>query len=1008
MPLFHHQHGSFSRLVFLSLLLAAPVAASAEALLVSGQPFAIGDGANGSSELADVTPDGRFVAVTTRANNLHGADADLNGRPDVYLLDRGSGAWHLISHRAGQAHRSASSIGGGSTAAALSDDGRYVLYSSDAPDLLATPQFSFQVYLYDRVLGTNSLVSHLPGQPETGASTGSQALDLSADGRYALFTSSAAELIDGSAGFAQDALFLFDRQTGVNRLVTHAAVSASTYASGRSTLRQISPDGRFVLFDSMATNLVLGVTDSANTNDVFLWDRDSNIVELISRHPSQPAALGAFATGLSADGRFVLLSSPGALQAGMTDANFSAYDCFLHDRQIGSARLVSRQAASTLASGNQESICNALSADGRYVYFSSQAGDLVTPFFDGNAALGTDIFLYDRTSGSVTLASHAAGGAATGGNGSSWTYRARPGAVSADGGYLLYASAASDLDAGSADGNGAVDFYLYDRASGTSLLASRRGDSAVAAGVQQDYTTRIEVGTGGEALFSTETDLSANGGDANLTLDVHHFDPAEGRTGLVSATTVGGINATGAGTIFTNNHYLSPDGRFVFWKNWSYDRVLGARQLTGHRAGEPATPANGPIRVQGIDAAGRFVLLGSQANDLVAGAQDPNGTNDVFLYDRSDKSAFLVSHAAGSPAVAANAASGPIWLSADGRRVLLDSSATDLVPGGMPSLGSQLFYFDRLADAATLVSHRHDAPGQPANGQATFYGISPDERFLLIASDATDLVPNFVDTNGAGVQDLYLYDRIARQSVLVTHRAGTANVGGNGAFGYAATTGDFRYVYFTSQARDLVTGSEIPLGAVAFYRWDRLSGNTQLLMSQPQCHPFHPRGLHDVSVDGRLVLITTSCPQTAADTNGTSDVYLYDWIARQYQLISHTPGNPAVAKGDSWAGQLSDDGRRVTYSDLALDDFHAVSYDRATGQATDLRQPAFFDPETLVLTSRPWASADGNVLLLWIGDPAAAPYDTNSERDLFLVEFDRFFADGFEQGTTAGWSLTVP
>lgn len=124
--------------------------------------------------------------------------------------------------------------------------------------------------------------------------------------------------------------------------------------------------------------------------------------------------------------------------------------------------------------------------------------------------------------------------------------------------------------------------------------------------------------------------------------------------------------------------------------------------------------------------------------------------------------------------------------------------------------------------------------------------------------------------------------------------------------------------------------------------------------------------------------------------------------------MSHQPGQPGLAKGNAWAGRMSDDGRRITYSDFALDDFHAFSYDRATGQATDLRQAAFYDPATLVLTSRPWASADGNALMLWIGDPAAAPSDANQERDLFLVEFDRFFADGFESGNTSAWSQTVP
>lgn len=1003
----------FRRPAFLGLasfltLVAGAAASQPPGRLVSGLPFAPGDAANGLSGFADATPDGRFVLISTEANNLHAADVDLNATSDVYLLDRTSGAWQLISHRVGQPHRSASTSPqmGGSTAAAVSDDGRYVLFASPAPDLIATQQTSRQIYLYDRVLGASTLVSHLPGLPEAGTDGSlAEAFELSADGRYALFSSSATDLIAGSSGFADHALFLFDRETGANRLVSRGFASSTTYADGDSTPVQLSADGRFVLFHSFATNLAAGITDINDGYDVFLWDGDTGAVTLLSRHPAQPNALGGFGTGISADGRYALLGSGGALQAGMSDNNGASSDCYLHDRQTGASQLVSRQAASSSAGGSGASYCSALSGDGRFAYFTSQAEDLVSPFTDANGE-GSDLFLFDRGSGGVTLVSHSAGSNSTGGNGYATTNWQRPGGASPDGDHLLFLSSASDLEPG-ADPNLFADLYLYDRTSHTSVRVSRHGVPGFF-GDFTDFSSYVQVRPDGEALFSTSRRISASARDDNSSPDVFSFDPAELEASLLSAATGAGISAIGAGTIFENALYLDPAGRFLFWDGWGYDRLLDSRQLIGHRAGDPARPANGAVKIKGIDAAGRFVVLGSGATDLVAGAADGNNAEDVFLYDRSDKSAFLVSHQGGSPAVAANGASSPLWLSADGRRLLLQSTASDLLPNGILTFTSQLYFYDRLAGQATLVSRPHDSAGEPVNDRSFFVGISPEERFVLVASWATDWIPNFVDGNGPSSYDLYLYDRVAGQATLITHQAGASNRGASGTYGEPAATGDFRFVYFTSAASDLAAGSELPPGAMGFYRWDRLTNTTQLLMSQAQCHALQPRSLADVSIDGRLLLITTTCPQVPGDQNGIADVYVYDRITQQYQLISHQPGQPGLAKGNTWAGRMSDDGRRITYSDFALDDFHAFSYDRPTGQATDLRQAAFYDPATLVLTSRPWASADGNVLMLWIGDPAAAPYDANHERDLFLVEFDRFFADGFESGNTSAWSQTVP
>ncbi len=157
-----------------------------------------GETANGPTELADATPDGRFVLMTTEGNNLTGGIADTNGRGDVYLLDRGDGSWDLVSASFAAPDRTAGN--GESRAKAVSDDGRFVLFASSAVDLIDQPGNGAEPDLFFDRPGTSFLlVSHLDGQPGVGGQSFPEPEAFSAEGAYAVFSSSASGLVPGGA-----------------------------------------------------------------------------------------------------------------------------------------------------------------------------------------------------------------------------------------------------------------------------------------------------------------------------------------------------------------------------------------------------------------------------------------------------------------------------------------------------------------------------------------------------------------------------------------------------------------------------------------------------------------------------------------------------------------------------------------------------------------------------------------------------------------------------------------
>jgi len=380
-----------------------------------------GAGANGESFGGSISSDGRFVEFTSYADNL--VPVDTNLASDVFVRDRQTETTERVSVSSSGMEADADSNGG-----VISADGRFVLFDSHADNLVAGDTNGYRdVFVRDRQTATTERVSVSSSGLE--AADDSFGVDISADGRFVVFYSGATTLVPGDMNHSSD-VFVRDRLAGTTERVSVSSgeVEANSSSSGLA----ISADGRFVEFSSSATNLVSG--DTNGVPDVFLRDRETGTTERVSVSSSGLQGNDqSRAAALSADGRFVLFDSR-ATNLVPGDTN-QLDDVFVRDRQAGTTERVN--VSSNGGQANSESAGAALSADGRFVMFSSHASNLVP----GDTSTGNDVFVRDRQSGTIDRVSLSPGGMEA--NGESWG-----GSMSAGGRFVAFTSKADNLAPG--------------------------------------------------------------------------------------------------------------------------------------------------------------------------------------------------------------------------------------------------------------------------------------------------------------------------------------------------------------------------------------------------------------------------------------------------------------------------------------------------------------------------------------------------------------------------------
>ncbi|MFC1759219.1 FG-GAP-like repeat-containing protein [Planctomycetota bacterium] len=433
---------------------------------------------------------------------------------------------------------------------------------------------------------------------------------ISSDGRFIVFSSDATNLVVGDANGATD-IYLKDRQTGVTTLVS--TDSNSTPANGDSVGATISADGRYVAFSSDATNLVVGDTNAVA--DVFVKDLLTGTTTRVNLSSNGVQGTnGANSPSISGDGRYVSFTSSDAL---VPDKTHGFIEVFVRDLQTSTTTRVSTDSSGAEVSGASQG--SSISGNGGHVAFYSLASDLVP----GDVNATWDIFVKDLQTDATTLASSdSLGQQGVGGMGSLF-----PPSISDDGRFVAFTSEATNLVPD--DTNGSRDVFVKDLQTGETRRASTsfsgaEGDSG------SDFPSIS--GDGRYVAFQSAATNLVAGVDVGRT-DIFVKDLSTGILKRLNSN-FDGVEPNGI-SFFPS---ISTNGQFVTFLSWASDLVPGdsnghADVFVAHSppsAAAIAGWAESPSHTSGRDE-GSSVATDAFGNAYVVGTQDIGSDAKLFV-----------------------------------------------------------------------------------------------------------------------------------------------------------------------------------------------------------------------------------------------------------------------------------------------------------------------------------------------------------------------------------------
>ena len=391
-----------------------------------------------------------------------------------------------------------------------------------------------------------------------------------------------------------------------------------------STYPSVSADGRYLAFASSASNLVTG--DTNGVYDIFVHDRDTGETARVSVATSGTQGNdGSWGPSISADGRYVAFHS--AATNLVPGDNNATWDVFVHDRLTATTNRVSVDSDGN--QGNEMSYASSLSADGRFVAFTSLATNLVPG--DNNAS--SDVFVHDCETSETARVS-----VDSNGNEGSWD-SANP-AISGDGRYVVFESEASTLVAG--DGNGVNDIFVHDRETHQTTRVSVDSSGNEANGSSGYPYSRPSINADGRYVVFESLASNLVPGDTGGYNDVFVHDRQTHETTRVSVDSVGGQGNNNSGHVSSHSS-ISADGRYVAFESLASNLVSGdtnafsdvfvhnrwTHRTTRVSVDSAGNEANYGGEYPSISGDGRYVAFQSSATNLVAG--DTNGYSDVFV-----------------------------------------------------------------------------------------------------------------------------------------------------------------------------------------------------------------------------------------------------------------------------------------------------------------------------------------------------------------------------------------
>ena len=848
---------------------------------------------------------------------------------NVFLRDRTGNTTVLVSGNL-------SGTGGGngnSMLGQVSTNGQWVVFQSDASNLVPNDTNGVtDIFVCDLVAGTTTLVSvSTNGGPANGASTDPV---MTPDGRYVAFISRASNLVPGDTNGIPD-VFVRDLIGGTNCLVSRGAFLASGSPSSIMATLVITPDGRYVAFFSLAKNLVSTVPGTSQ-GEVYVRDRSAGTTIWASTNAAAivSAKLGlngvpAYHPRLSDDGRYV------AFKAGPANST-GAMVVLEYDSTAATTAVVSTNGIgwSTVL---DDSYGPEMTPDGRFVAFASHEGALNS----GN----TSVHVWDSQGAVDTLVSDNGSGVPTN------TASCAP-VISPDGRFVAFLSNATNL-VGNAVTNGS-HVYLRNLPSSTTQLVDVDTNGV---GSTEDTLTSLGLSADGRFVAFSSPDGSLVNLDKNRAEDVFVRDLVAGTTEMVSQR-----NATVIPQAADGLSTLSP---------------------------------------LSVSADGRWVAFASPADDLV-----PNDTNkapDVFVRDLVNSTNLLVSVGSdGGPALGGG--SGNAVISADGRYVVFISAATNLIAGQINTNGN-VFRRDLQTGTIVLVSVGTDGVS-PGNNDAYDPVISPDGRYVAFVSLATNLAAGITSGVNTYWRDVNLGQTVGLKGA--NYYAFGPSLGGNGryvAYAYGVSTSTTRL-----QIRDTQLGTDIytnagavtsaaidPTGTKILYRIanilyvDNIATRSNLFSITSTAPIRNAAGWND---DGRWLTFVSTTNLGSGD-DGINKVYLRDFQTGTLSLIG--VAGPGIGSWEalSDAPAMSGSGRFVAYRSVVTNTVigdntappNVFLLDRLTGSNTVLTVgQAGSSP--ILWVSRPVVSDGGATIAFLDLGSGLVTGDLNRVQDAFGVSVD--------------------
>jgi|GEM_PF-2746661 len=328
----------------------------------------------------------------------------------------------------------------------ISRDGQWIVFVSEASNLVCgNTNTSSDIFVYNR---SKELIQKI-SNPSYGQYTNDKSSSpyISANGNYIVYESSADNLVAKDVNKNQD-IFLYDRETGQTELIS--VNSKNEQANGYSQTPSVSDDGRFVVFESSATNLVPG--DDNEKSDIFIRDRKIGETRMISISSNgSPANNDSSGIWISPSGEIIngYDKFSVSLQTIQGDGTFGEYELgevAINNFETNTSEIISKNPQGIYA--NRDSVSPAISKDGRFVVFASEANNLV----EDDTNLAWDIFLWDSQTRIIQRIIMGKDGIQPNGHSLSTD-------ISVDGKYIVFSSTASNLI--DQDSNAVRDVFIY-------------------------------------------------------------------------------------------------------------------------------------------------------------------------------------------------------------------------------------------------------------------------------------------------------------------------------------------------------------------------------------------------------------------------------------------------------------------------------------------------------------------------------------------------------------------